>query len=167
MHYFYISIIGVFSVPWSFRNHSNMLICCSRNSIFNEKKVQKNIIYGNLIYFITLTLLSLLINLTHPCWIKSTFEKQFIKPAQGENVLWGFSSVWLFFQCCFQLLKSQVKFRLFQRTLFTSAGSVLSCSCTIKDLSHKPERSISISPGLLDKLLRKLFVTTDASGRNS
>ncbi len=143
--------------------------CCSRNIRFNEKKVQKNIIYMKFIYFVTLTLLSLLINLMHPCWIKvfiyfkddKTFEKQFIKQAQGENVLVRIllSLVSkLFFQCCFRLLKSQVKFRLFQRTLFTPAGSVLSYSCTIKDLSHKPERSISISPGLLDKLPRKLLV---------
>ncbi len=55
-------ITPVFSVTWSFRNHYNMLICCSRNiyyvlfsventnsdifsGFFDEQKVQKKSIY--------------------------------------------------------------------------------------------------------------------------
>jgi len=57
-------ITPVFSVTWSFRNHSNMLICCSRNIYYQcwkplcWRKVQKKSIYLNI-----LALLLLFINL--------------------------------------------------------------------------------------------------------
>ncbi len=48
-------ITPVFSVTWSFRNHSDMLICCSRNMIPDSLIIN--------------VLMSYLINLMHPCWI--------------------------------------------------------------------------------------------------
>ena len=71
------------SITWSFRNHSNILIyyecwkqfCCliylmnkrlKRTAFIQNKKKNSNNIYSNNIF----SLLSLFINLTHPCWIK-------------------------------------------------------------------------------------------------
>ncbi len=78
MHFIPVNF-PVFSVTWSMRNHSNMLICCSRNisdnyqcwrqlccfiflwklifnfsGFFDEQKVQKNCTYLKYKYFITL-----------------------------------------------------------------------------------------------------------------
>ncbi len=51
-------ITPVFSVTWSFRNHSNMLIFCSRNIINNIERSP------SALYFV------LAVMFQHPCWKK-------------------------------------------------------------------------------------------------
>ncbi len=93
-------ITPVFSVTWFFRNHSNMMVCCSRNisdyyqwwkqlccwiflwklwyfAIFQDclmnRKFKRTAVIWNKRSFVKLwmSLLSLWINLMHPCWIKA------------------------------------------------------------------------------------------------
>ncbi len=110
-----IIITPVFSVTWSFRNQSNMLICCSRNIYYyyqcwkscaahylknpekncvmvsTKYKLQKNSIYLKHWNIITLSLLSLLNKLMDPCFIKAfisfkIINKQIVTPTFWKGV---------------------------------------------------------------------------------
>ncbi len=77
-----VSIItSVFSVTWSFRNHSNMMICCwswkqffFQDSLMNRKLKRTAFIWNwNLLKHYKKCLMSLLISVMHPCWIKTKY----------------------------------------------------------------------------------------------
>ncbi len=78
---FSAAITPLFSVTWSFRNNSNMLILCSRNIYFYYYYINVEntlLLLLLLIIIIILSLLSLLIHLIHPCWIKLLIKNIYI-----------------------------------------------------------------------------------------